>query len=74
MDKITKVIVSVIAIIFVIGIAALAGSASDRGGHVPGIVGLILFGALFGGLKAIWKEDKGNKTNKNNDNNSILQK
>lgn len=52
----------------------MAGAASDAGGHVPGIVGLILFGGLFGGLKAMWKDGKKKDKNEDNNNNSILQK
>ena len=74
MDKFTKIIISIVAAFVVIMIfAAMSGAASDTGGHVPGIVGIILFGGLYYGLKAMWKEDKKDNDNKDN-NNSILQK
>jgi membrane associated rhomboid family serine protease len=72
MNILSKVIVSIIAslIVFVI-FGLLAGIASSNGGHISGIIGLILLGGLFFGLKAIWKKPQ-NKENKNNT--SILQK
>ena len=54
MNKTAKIIISVVAVIIVFFIfAAMAGAASDAGRHVPSIISLILFGGLFGGLKAM---------------------
>lgn len=73
MNKTAKIIISVVAVFVVIMIfAAMAGAASDAGGHVPGIIGLILFGGLYGGLKTMWKDGK-KKENDNDNDNSILQ-
>lgn len=75
MNKTAKIIISVVAVFVVFMIfAAMAGAASDAGGHVPGIIGLILFGGLYGGLKAMWKEDKKKDDDNKDNNNSILQK
>lgn len=75
MNKTSKIIISVIAVFVVFIIfAAMAGAASDAGGHVPGIIGLILFGGLYGGLKAMWNENKKNDEQNNDNDNSILQK
>ena len=72
MDTFTKILVTLVAVgLFVIIFALVVGMASNSGGHGPGIIGLILFGALIGGLRAIWKKKN---YNKNNDDNSILQK
>ena len=82
MNKLTKVLISVIAVFVVLLVATiLAGAASEAGHHMPGIIGIILFAGLYGGLKAMWKGDKKSKDEKkdisdiNDDNsNSILQK
>jgi hypothetical protein len=75
MNKTAKIIISVVAVFVVLMIfAAMAGAASDAGGHVPGIIGLILFGGLYGGLKAMWKDDKKKGEDDKDKNNSILQK
>lgn len=71
MDKTAKIIISIIAVAAVLVVfVALAGVMSESGGHVPGIIGLILFGSLYYGLKAMWKKDKNN----NKDESSLLQK
>ena len=58
------------SILFFIIFGAIAGSMSDAG-RTPGILGLIVFGALIGALRAIWKKPKNDD---NNNNTSILQK
>ena len=72
MQKTTKVIVTIVAIVlFIIFFGALVGSRTDAGQSTPGFLSLILFAALVGGLRAIWKKD----TDENNGNNSsTLQK
>ena len=71
MNKTSKVIITIIAIVLVLVIfVGLSASMSDSGGNVPGIIGLILFGGLYFGLKAMWKDE--NKDNDKN-NNSLLQ-
>ena len=75
MNRTAKIIISVVAVFVVfVFFTAMAGAASDAGGHVPGIIGLILFGGLYGGLKAMWKEEKKKDEDGNKNNNSILQK
>jgi hypothetical protein len=38
--------------------AVVNGIRSDAGAATPGIFGIILFAALIGGLRAVWKKDK----------------
>lgn len=71
MSQSSKILVTVgVVFLFVIIFGAIAGSMSDAG-RTPGILGLIVFGALIGALRAIWKKPKNDD---NNDNTSILQK
>mgnify|MGYP006924665271 CR=1 FL=1 len=74
MNKLSKIIISVVAflIVFVI-FGALAGAASANGGHVSGIIGIILFGGLYFGLRAMWKGKK-KDDDKKDDDTTILQK
>lgn len=71
MSQLSKILVTVgVVFLFFIIFGAIAGSMSDAG-RTPGILGLIVFGALIGSLRAIWKKPKNDD---NNDNTSILQK
>ena len=71
MSQLSKILVTIgVVVLFVIIFGAIAGSMSDSG-RTPGILGLIVFGALIGALRAIWKKPK-NEENK--DNTSVLQK
>ncbi|MBQ0114306.1 MAG: hypothetical protein KBT10_00285 [Bacteroidales bacterium] len=71
MSQLSKILVTIgVVVLFVIIFGAIAGSMSDAD-RTPGILGLIVFGALIGALKAIWKKPK-NEENK--DNTSVLQK
>ena len=71
MGQLSKILVTVgVVFLFFIIFGAIAGSMSDAG-RTPGILGLIVFGALIGALRAIWKKPKNDD---NNDNTSILQK
>lgn len=73
MNTFTKILVTLVAVgLFVIIFALIAASASNSGGHGAGIIGLVLFAALIGGLRAVWK--KKNNDNKDDDDNSVLQK
>ena len=59
MEKSTKVIITVIiVVVFIALFAVISGIRSDAGAATPGIIGLILFAALIGGLRAVWKKDK----------------
>lgn len=59
--------------LFIILFGALTGIRGDAGHKTPGIMGLILFGAVTGAVRAIWKSGK--KSNDGDDNDSsVLQK
>lgn len=59
MEKSTKIILTVIiVVVFIILSAVVTGIRSDSGAATPGIFGIILFAALIGGLRAVWKKDK----------------
>ena len=59
MEKGTKIIATIIIVIVFIGLSAVVtGIRSDAGAATPGIFGIILFAALIGGLRAVWKKDK----------------
>lgn len=69
MEKTTKIIVTVVAIVlFIIPSAVITGVRSDAGHSTPGFLGIILVFALVGALRAIWKK------NNNDDDTSALQK
>ena len=71
MSQLSRILVTVgVVFLFFIIFGAIAGSMSDAG-RTPGILGLIVFGALIGALRAIWKKPKNDD---NNDDTSILQK
>ena len=71
MSQLSKILVTIgVVVLFVIIFGAIAGSMSDAG-RTPGILGLIVLGALIGALRVIWKKPK-NEENK--DNTSVLQK
>ena len=70
MSKAAKVLVTVvILIVFFLLFGAIVGT-SDSGR--PGIIGLILFVGVIGGIRAIWRTPK--QTNESDKNDSILQK
>ena len=59
MEKGTKIIVTIIiVVVFIILSAVVSGIRNDAGAATPGIFGIILFAALIGGLRAVWKKDK----------------
>ena len=71
MSQLSKILVTIgVVVLFVIIFGTIAGSMSDAG-RTPGILGLIVLGALIGALRVIWKKPK-NEENK--DNTSVLQK
>ncbi len=74
MSQLSKILVTIgVVVLFVIIFGAIAGSMSDAG-RTPGILGLIVFGALIGALKAIWKKPKKEENKDDKDNTSVLQK
>lgn len=59
MEKSTKIIVTIIiVVIFVVLSAVVTGIRSESGEATPGILSIILFAALIGGLSAVWKKNK----------------
>ena len=77
MSKLSKILVTIVVIVLFLGIfTILSGVASSSGGHVPGVIGLIIFGGMFGAIRAIWKKNKPNEDNNDNKNNEsgMLQK
>ena len=59
MEKGAKIIVTIIIVVVFIGLSAVVtGIRNDVGAATPGIFGIILFAALIGGLRAVWKKDK----------------
>ena len=59
MQKGSKILITVIAIVIFIALfAVLNGVRGDAGHSTPGVLGLILLAALIGALRAVWK--KGN--------------
>ena len=64
MEKSTKIIVTIIiVVIFIVLSAVVTGIRNDAGAATPGIFGIILFAALVGGLRAVWKKDKNENDN-----------
>lgn len=71
MSQLSKILVTIgVVFLFIIIFGAIAGFMSAAG-RTPGILGLIVFGAMIGALRAIWKKPKNED---NNDNTSVLQK
>ena len=67
MQKTTKVIVTIVAIVlFIILSTVITGIRSDTGHSTPGFLSIILLVALIGALRAVWK-----KSNDNDDNTSL---
>lgn len=64
MSKGAKVLVTIGIIIgFLFFFGLLTASRKGSGNSTPGILGIILFGGMIAGIRAIWKkpnDDKGN--------------
>lgn len=74
MNKLAKIIVTVVVLfVFFLFFGAVVGSRSASSQQTPGILGLILFAAVFFSIRAIWKSGK-KEDDENKDNGSILQK
>ena len=64
MDKLGKIIITVVAVvIFIVIFTVIVGVRSDNGAATPGIIGLAAFAGLIAAIKAIWKKDKGENEN-----------
>lgn len=62
-----KILVTIIVVaIFLILFAVVVGLQESSGHSTPGILGLILFAALYGAIRSIWKR------NKNDDSDSSM--
>lgn len=71
MSKFAKILVTIVVLfVFFMLFGAIVGARRDSGHSTPGIIGLILFAAVIGAVRAIWKS--GNKDVK--DNEGMLQK
>lgn len=71
MSKFAKILVTTgVVLIFFMLFAAIVGARGDAGHSTPGIIGLILFAAFIGAIKAIWKSDRKDEK----DNEGMFQK
>ncbi|MBQ8424310.1 MAG: hypothetical protein IJY36_08685 [Coprobacter sp.] len=71
MKNISKVLVTIVVIfVFLLLYVPIVGSSSSGR---PGLIGLILFVGLIGGIRAIWKSSTKDKSSNDKDD-SILQK
>lgn len=71
MSKLAKcLITAVIIVIFIVIFAIITGVRSDAGHSTPGILGLIVFAGMIGGIRAVWKSGDDDKKDNNS---SILQ-
>ena len=77
MEKTTKIIVTIVAIvIFFIVFGLINAGRQSQGFHTPGILGVVAMCVLIAALRALWKKDNKDDDNKKNESNSssILQK
>ena len=76
MEKTTKIIVTIVAIvIFFIVFGLINAGRQSQGFHTPGILGVVAMCVLIAALRAVWKSDKKDGDKKDdNDSSSILQK
>ena len=72
MSKFAKLLVTIgVLFVFFMLFAVIVGARGDAGHSTPGIFfGLILFAAVIGAIRAIWKSDKKDEK----DNEGMLQK
>ena len=71
MSKFAKLLVTIgVLFVFFMLFAVIVGARGDAGHSTPGIFGLILFAAVIGASRAIWKSDKKDEK----DNEGMLQK
>ena len=74
MEKTTKIIVTIVAIvIFFIVFGLINAGRQSQGFHTPGILGVVAMCVLIAALRAVWKKDNKDDKDKDNDS-SILQK
>lgn len=59
MKNTSKIFVTIIIIVvFLILFTVIVGTQSNGGKTTPGILGLIVFAGMVGGIKAVWKSTK----------------
>lgn len=74
MSKFAKILVTIGVLFVYFLLSALVMGVRESSGHkTPGFMGIILLVAVIGAIRAIWKSEKKNNDNDNNDA-SILQK
>lgn len=70
MNKLSKVLITVVVIfVFLLLFGVIVVAREESGHSTPGFFGLIIFAGLIGALRALWK-----KKNNNDNNSSTLQK
>ncbi|CCZ43771.1 unknown [Bacteroides sp. CAG:545] len=63
MKKTSKIIITIVAIVvFFFIFAVIVGVRGEAGHSTPGMLGLIAFAGLIGGLKAVWKKSDDDNT------------
>ena len=71
MNKLVKILMTIVILfVFFLLFGAVVGSQSAAGQQTPGILGLILFAAVFFSIRTIWKS---NKNDGNNNKGDLLQ-
>ncbi|MBO5427568.1 MAG: hypothetical protein J5996_03975 [Prevotella sp.] len=72
MSKLAKILVTIgIIFIFFMCFSIVVGTAGTSGQKTPGFLGLILFAAVIGAIRLVWKNDKNNE---NDNKGGMLQK
>lgn len=72
MNKLAKILVTIgIVFIFLVFFSVVVGTREASGQKTPGILGLILFAAVIGAIRLVWKNDKNNE---NDNKGGMLQK
>ena len=74
MNKASKIIVTiVIVVVFIALFAVIVGVRGDAGYSTPGPFALIIFFGMIGAIRAVWKKDKNENVNENEDNHPTKQ-
>ena len=59
MGKLGKIVVTMgIVLLFILFSAVNSGLREASGRHTPGFLGLIIFVAMYGAIRAVWKSGK----------------
>lgn len=78
MNKSSKILVTIgVVILFFLVFGGISAIRTHEGNKTPGFLGIIVFFAFIGALKAIWKKPKDKDKNSEEDengNDSMLQK